>query len=87
MGDAQFHAYQHLSGKWHWRLMTRDGETIATSGESFDSYGSAIAAAEAVKLNAPAAPISHEPVGSVREVFRVIAHRNARAGAGVVSVR
>jgi uncharacterized protein YegP (UPF0339 family) len=87
MGDAQFHAFQHLSGKWHWRLMTRDGETIASSGESFDSYGAAIAAAETVKRSAPGAPISHEPVGSVREVFRVIAHRNARGGAGVVSVR
>ena len=77
MGEMQFHAYQHLSGRWRWRLMARDGATIATSGESFDSSAAAIAAAEAVKHGATRAAISPEPVGSMREVLRELAHRSA----------
>jgi uncharacterized protein YegP (UPF0339 family) len=53
----KFVIYKDSSSKWRWRLVARNGQTIASSGESFDSHSNAKRAAENVKSNAGSATI------------------------------
>jgi uncharacterized protein YegP (UPF0339 family) len=46
--------------KYRWRLVSSNGQTTATSGESFSSKSSAKKAAEGVKASAADAPIIEE---------------------------
>jgi uncharacterized protein len=36
-----FECYQDEGGKWRWRFVVANGQTVATSGESFASKGNA----------------------------------------------
>jgi uncharacterized protein YegP (UPF0339 family) len=52
-----FQIYADASGKYRWRLVSTNGQTIASSGESFASKANARRAAENVKTGAGAATI------------------------------
>ena len=49
--------YQDSSGKYRWRLVSSNGQTVATSGESFASKSNAREAAENVKARAGSAEV------------------------------
>ena len=55
---AKFETYADAAGKYRWRLVAANGETIASSGESFYDRASAKRAAETVKATAPNATVS-----------------------------
>ncbi len=57
---AQFVIYADRSGSYRWRLVANNGQTVASSGESFDSKSNAKRAAEAVKASAGSADIVEE---------------------------
>jgi uncharacterized protein len=44
-----FECYQDEGGKWRWRFTVANGQTVATSGESFASKGNAKRAIEDFK--------------------------------------
>ena len=48
----RFQIYSDTAGKYRWRLKSSNGQTVASSGESFDSKSNATRAAENVKANA-----------------------------------
>ena len=52
-----FEIYADSAGKYRWRLKAGNGQTVGTSGESFDSRYNATRAAENVKANAGGASI------------------------------
>jgi len=52
-----FQVYQDSSGSYRWRLVAANGQTVASSGESFDSHANATRAAENVKVNAGSASV------------------------------
>ncbi len=68
----QFDAYEDLVGKWRWRLLSGDGRTVATSGESFDSHWHALREAENVRGVASAAGISGTPAEGVDDALAEI---------------
>jgi len=53
----RFEIYADASGSYRWRLVASNGQTVASSGESFDSKSNATRAAENVKDNAGKAEI------------------------------
>ncbi len=53
----KFVIYSDSSGKYRWRLVAGNGQTIGSSGEAFDSKSNARRAAENVKDNAASASI------------------------------
>ena len=53
----KFHIYRDGGGNYRWRLVSSNGQTVASSGESFDSKSNARRAAENVKANAGTAEI------------------------------
>jgi hypothetical protein len=53
----KFEIYADQSGQYRWRLVATNGQTVASSGESFDSKANARRAAENVKENAGKAEI------------------------------
>jgi len=53
----KFHIYPDSAGNYRWRLVSSNGQTVASSGESFDSKSNARRAAENVKANAGAAEV------------------------------
>lgn len=52
-----FQIYSDSASKYRWRLKASNGQTVASSGESFDSKSNAKRAAENVKENAGSAKI------------------------------
>jgi uncharacterized protein YegP (UPF0339 family) len=72
---SQFDAYEDLVGKWRWRLLGPDGDTVATSGESFGSHWHALRAAENVRGVAGAARISGTPADGVKDALDEIIER------------
>ncbi len=56
----KFVIYKDSGGNYRWRLVARNGQTIASSGEAFDSKSNARRAAENVKGNAGSATIEDE---------------------------
>src|SRR4051812_29117748 len=52
MAAAKFHVYADSGDKWRWKLVSSNGQTIASSGESFSSRSSAQEAAKNVKERA-----------------------------------
>ncbi len=56
----KFVIYADSSGNYRWRLVARNGQTVASSGEAFDSKANARRAAENVKDNASSAAIEEE---------------------------
>jgi uncharacterized protein YegP (UPF0339 family) len=53
----KFEIYADAGGNYRWRLVASNGQTVATSGESFSSKANATRAAENVKANAGSASI------------------------------
>ena len=53
----RFEIYADDSGKYRWRLVASNGQTVASSGESFASKSSAREAAENIKKNAGGADV------------------------------
>lgn len=53
----KFVIYEDSGSKYRWRLVAGNGQTVASSGESFDSRSNARRAAENVKSNAGSATI------------------------------
>ena len=53
----RFEIYPDASGSYRWRLIASNGQTVASSGESFASKANARRAAENVKDNAGKAEI------------------------------
>lgn len=53
----KFVIYRDSAGNYRWRLVARNGQTIASSGESFGSHANAKRAAENVRDNAGSATI------------------------------
>ena len=71
----QFDAYEDLVGKWRWRLLGAEGQTVATSGESFDSHWHALRAAENVRAVATGARISGTPAEGVEDALAALIER------------
>ncbi len=53
----KFEIYPDKAGKYRWRLVANNGQTIASSGESFSSHANAKTAAENVREKAGSADI------------------------------
>ena len=53
----KFEVYADSGGKYRWRLKSSNGQTVASSGESFESERNATDAAENVKANAGSATV------------------------------
>ncbi len=53
----KFVIYKDSGGNYRWRLVAGNGQTVASSGEAFDSKSNARRAAENVKENAGSATI------------------------------
>jgi uncharacterized protein len=56
----KFVIYADTSGKYRWRLVSRNGQTGAGSGEAFDSKSNARRAAENVRDSAGSAQIEEQ---------------------------
>lgn len=56
----KFVIYKDTGGKYRWRLVAGNGQTVASSGEAFESQSNARRAAENVKDNAGSATIEDE---------------------------
>lgn len=54
---GRFHVYRDRAGEWRWRLVHRNGNIIATSGEGYASRQNARKGLRSVRVNAPAAEI------------------------------
>ena len=54
---AKFVVYADTGGKYRWKLVSSNGQTTASSGESFSSKSSAKNAAERVKTSAASADV------------------------------
>ena len=57
---AKFVVYADTGGKYRWKLVSSNGQTTATAGESFSSKSSARKAAEGVKKSAAGADVVDE---------------------------
>jgi uncharacterized protein len=57
---ARFVVYADTSGKYRWKLVSSNGQTTASSGESFASKANARNAAERVKASAEKAEVAVE---------------------------
>ncbi len=53
----KFEVYADAGGKYRWRLVAANGQTVASSGEPFASKSNAREAAENVKKNAGGADV------------------------------
>lgn len=53
----KFEIYADTGNRYRWRLKASNGQTVASSGESFDSRSNAKRAAENVKANAGSAKV------------------------------
>ena len=53
----KFEIYAGSDGQYRWRLVSSNGQTVATSGESFASKANATRAAENVKAGAGSATV------------------------------
>ena len=56
----KFVIYEDSGGSYRWRLVAANGQTVATSGESFSSKANARRAAENVRDGAGAAQVVEE---------------------------
>lgn len=62
--DATFDVYRDAADEWRWRLVHRNGNIIATSGEGYASDRSARRGMQSVKRNAAAAAVLWQPDGT-----------------------
>ncbi len=54
---AKFELYQDKSNEWRWRLKSGNGQVIATGGEGYENKSGAQNGIDAVKRDAPGAPV------------------------------
>ena len=68
MSDATFEVYEDRAGEWRWRLIHRNGNIIADSGEGYASRQKCEQGLESVKKNAPDAALTHvdTPTGGTK---------------------
>ena len=57
---AKFVVYADAGGNYRWKLVAPNGQTTASSGESFASKSNALEAAERVKETAATAEVVEE---------------------------
>lgn len=57
MADATFHVYEDRAGQYRWRLIHRNGNIIADSGEGYTSKQKAKQGLRSVRDNAPDADV------------------------------
>ena len=57
MASATFECYKDNAGRWRWRLVHRNGNIIADSGEGYASRQKCEQGLNSVKQNAPAADV------------------------------
>lgn len=57
MASATFELYEDTAGQWRWRLVHRNGNIIADSGEGYASRQKCEQGLNSVKQNAPAADV------------------------------
>jgi hypothetical protein len=57
MSQARFELYRDSAGEWRWRLVHRNGNVLADSGEGYARKAGARGGIESVKANAPDAPV------------------------------
>ena len=57
---AKFEVYKDVKGEFRWRLVSSNGQTIATAGQGYISKESAKAGIEAVQKDAPIAAIEEK---------------------------
>lgn len=57
---AKFHIYKSSNGEYGWRLVSANGQIIATPGESYVSKDGAKNNIDAVKRDAPGAEVVDE---------------------------
>jgi len=57
---AKFHIYKSGNGEYRWRLVSGNGQVIATPGEGYSTKESAKDNIAAIKRDAPAAEIVDE---------------------------
>ncbi|MGB9985877.1 HVO_2922 family protein [Salarchaeum japonicum] len=55
--QARFEVYEDDAGQWRWRLVHRNGNILADSGEGYASKQKAKQGLESVKENAAGAPV------------------------------
>jgi uncharacterized protein len=60
VANAKFVIYEDKGDEYRWRLVSSNGQTTASSGESFSSHQAAKHAAEHVKEHAATADIVDE---------------------------
>jgi len=53
----KFEVYADKGGEYRWRLISSNGQNVASAGESFDSKSNAKRAAENVRDNAASADV------------------------------
>lgn len=56
----RFVIYKDAGGNWRWRLVAGNGQTVASSGEAFETKSNARRAAENVKASAGSATVEEE---------------------------
>ncbi|TES83241.1 MAG: DUF1508 domain-containing protein [Dehalococcoidia bacterium] len=56
---AEFVVYKDKAGEWRWRLVHRNTNIIADSGEGYERKAGAENGIQSVKDNAPDAPIKY----------------------------
>jgi len=57
MSQATFEVYEDQAGQWRWRLVHRNGNIIADSGEGYASRQKCTQGLNSVKKNAPDADV------------------------------
>lgn len=57
MASATFECYEDTAGEWRWRLVHRNGNIIADSGEGYASRQKCEQGLNSVKRNAPGADV------------------------------
>ena len=67
----RFEAYEDIDGKWRWRMVGANGETMASSNQSFYSHASALRAADRVRLGAANSYVTTKRGLGPREALRL----------------
>jgi len=55
--NMKFELYQDKGGDWRWRLVAKNGKTVAESGEGYNGIGNVRRALKAFRHNVTSAPV------------------------------
>lgn len=53
----KFIIYQDAKGEWRWRLKSRNGKTVADSGEGYKRRGAVVNILRNIRFQVPHAPV------------------------------